>query len=57
MKKRFTEEQIGVLKESDSRVSVQALCRKHGFSVAWYYKWQAKFCGMNAYSKTNPFPA
>jgi putative transposase len=57
MKKRFTEEQIGVLKESDSRVSVQEMCQKRGFSDAWYYKWKAKFCGMDVYSKTNPFPA
>ena len=37
MKKRFTEEQIiGFLKEADSGVSVQELCRKHGFSDASY---------------------
>ena len=39
MKKRFTEEQIiGFLKEADAGVSVQELCRKHGFSDASYYK-------------------
>jgi len=48
MKKRFTEEQIiGFLKEADSGVSVQELCRKHGFSDASYYKWKAKFGGMD----------
>ena len=39
MKKRFTEEQIiGFLKEADAGISVQELCRKHGFSDASYYK-------------------
>lgn len=48
MKKRFTEEQIiGFLKEADAGVSVQELCRKHGFSDASYYKWKAKFGGMD----------
>jgi len=26
---------------------VQELCRKHGFSDASYYKWKAKFGGMD----------
>ena len=48
MKRRFTEEQIvGFLKEGDSGISVQSLCRKHGFSDASYYKWKAKFGGMD----------
>ena len=48
MKKRFTEEQIiGFLKEADSGVSVQELCRKHGFSEASYYLWCSKFGGMS----------
>jgi putative transposase len=48
MKKRFTEDQIiGFLKEADAGMSVQELCRKHGFSDASYYKWKAKFGGMD----------
>jgi len=48
MKKRFTEEQIiGFLKEADSGMPVKDLCRKHGFSDASYYKWKAKFGGMD----------
>jgi putative transposase len=48
MKKRFTDEQIiGFLKEGDAGLSVQDLCRKHGFSDASYYKWKAKFGGMD----------
>lgn len=48
MKKRFSEEQIiGFLKEADSGMPVVELCRKHGFSDASYYKWKAKFGGMD----------
>ena len=47
MKKRFSEEQIiGFLKEADAGLPVVELCRKHGFSDASYYKWKAKFGGM-----------
>jgi putative transposase len=47
MKKRFTEEQIiGFLKEADGGLPVKELCRKQGFSEASYYKWKAKFGGM-----------
>lgn len=47
MKKRFSEEQIiGFLKEADVGMPVVELCRKHGFSDASYYKWKAKFGGM-----------
>ena len=48
MKKRFSEEQIiGFLKEADVGMPVVELCRKHGFSDASYYKWKAKFGGMD----------
>lgn len=48
MKKRFTEEQIiGFLKEADAGMPVKDLCRKHGFSDASYYKWKAKYGGMD----------
>ena len=47
MKKRYSEEQIiGFLKEADVGLPVVELCRKHGFSDASYYKWKAKFGGM-----------
>jgi len=47
MKKRFSEEQIiGFLKEADRGMPVVELCRKHGFSDTSYYKWKAKFGGM-----------
>jgi putative transposase len=45
--KRFTEEQIiGVLKEADAGAKVPELCRKHGVSAVTFYRWKAKFGGM-----------
>lgn len=47
MKRRFSEEQIiGILKEHEAGVSAKELCRKHGMSDASFYKWKAKFSGM-----------
>jgi putative transposase len=48
-KSRFTEEQIiGFLKQADAGMPVKELCRKGGFSDATFYKWRAKFGGMEA---------
>lgn len=47
MRKRHTEEQIiGVLKESEAGFKTDELCRKHGISPQTFYKWKAKFGGM-----------
>lgn len=47
MKKRFTEEQIiGVLKEQELSGKTAEVCRQHGISPATFYKWKAKFGGM-----------
>jgi putative transposase len=47
MKKRFTEEQIiGVLKEQEANGKTLEVCRRHGISPATFYKWKAKFGGM-----------
>jgi putative transposase len=47
MKKRFTEEQIiKVLKEHETGATASDLCRRHGISGATFYKWKAKFGGM-----------
>ena len=48
MKKgRFTDEQIvGVLKESEAGVSTSELCRKHGISGQTFYRWKAKYGGL-----------
>ena len=44
---RFTEEQIiGVLKEAEEGMKAADLCRKHGISDATYYKWKAKYGGL-----------
>ncbi len=47
-KSRFTEEQIiGFLKQAEAGVPIKDLCRKGGFSDATFYKWRAKFGGMD----------
>jgi putative transposase len=44
---RFSEEQIiGILKEQEAGVSVAELCREHGMSDASFYKWKAKYGGL-----------
>ena len=46
-KSRYTEEQIiGFIREAEAGIPVADLCRKHGFSDASFYKWRAKFGGM-----------
>ena len=48
-KSRFTEEQIiGFLKQADAGMPVKELCRKGGFSDATFYKWRARYGGMDA---------
>jgi len=45
---RFTEEQIiGILREQESGVKTGDVCRKHGISEATFYKYKAKFGGMD----------
>ena len=47
-KSRFTEEQIiGFLKQAEAGLPIQELCRKGGFSDATFYKWRARFGGMD----------
>ncbi len=44
---RFSEEQIiGILKEHQAGLGAKELCRKHGISSATFYKWKAKFGGL-----------
>jgi len=46
-KSRYTEKQIvGVLKESEAGLETAELCRKHGISHQTFYRWKAKYGGL-----------
>ena len=48
-KSRFTEQQIiGFLKQAESGLPVKDVCRQGGFSEPTFYKWRAKYGGMEA---------
>jgi len=48
-KSRFTDSQIlSILKQAEGGAPVPELCREHGMSSAIFYKWRAKFGGMDA---------
>lgn len=48
-KSKFTESQIvNILKEAEAGVAVEELSRQHGFSKTSFYKWKAKYGGMDA---------
>ena len=45
---RFSEEQIiAILREQEAGVATAEVCRKHGVSSATFYKWKAKFGGLD----------
>ncbi len=45
---RFSEEQIiGILREQEAGIAFKELCRKHGVSSPTFYKWEARFGGMD----------
>src|ERR687896_2642622 len=45
---RFTEEQIiGVLREQEAGAKTTDVCRKYGISSATFYKWKAKYGGLD----------
>ena len=47
-KSRYTDSQImAILKQNEHGVSVPDLCREHGMSSGMFYKWRAKFGGMD----------
>jgi putative transposase len=48
-KSKFSDAQIlSIIKQSESGSPVPDLCREHGISSATFYKWRAKFGGMDA---------
>jgi putative transposase len=48
-KSRYTDSQIlNILKQAENGVPIPELCREHGMSSATFYKWRAKYGGMDA---------
>ena len=48
-KSRFNDHQImQILKQAEGGIPVPELCRQHGMSSASFYKWRAKYGGMDA---------
>jgi putative transposase len=46
-RRKFTEQQIvQILKEAEAGISVLDLSRQYGFSRSAFYKWKAKYGGM-----------
>jgi putative transposase len=45
---RFSEEQIiAILREQEAGAATAEVCRKHGISGATFYKWKAKYGGLD----------
>ena len=46
---RYSDSQIlSILKQAEKGIAVPELCREHGMSSATFYKWRAKYGGMDA---------
>jgi putative transposase len=46
---RYSDAQIlSILRQAEGGVPVAELCREHGMSDASFYKWRAKYGGMDA---------
>ena len=52
---RFTEEQIiGILREQELGAKTTDVCRKYGISSATFYKWKAKYGGLDVSDAKRP---
>ncbi len=48
-KSRYSDSQIlSILKQAEAGAPVPELCREHGMSSATFYKWRARYGGMDA---------
>lgn len=48
-KSRYTDSQImAIVKQTEAGTPIPELCREHGMSAASFYKWRAKYGGMDA---------
>ena len=46
---RYSEPRIlAILRQAEGGVPVAEICREHGMSTASFYKWRAKYGGMDA---------
>lgn len=54
-KSRYSDSQIiAILKQAEAGTPVPELCREHGMSSASFYKWRAKYGGMDAINDGSP---
>jgi putative transposase len=52
---RFSEEQIiGILREAEAGAKTPEVCRRHGISDATFYKWKAKYGGLEVSEARRP---
>lgn len=55
-KSKFTDEQIiAILAEQERGMATADVCRRHGLSQATFYKWKAKYGGMDVSISRNQF--
>ena len=48
-KSKYTDSQIiSILNQAEDGTPIPELCREHGMSTASFYKWRAKYGGMDA---------
>lgn len=48
-KSKFSDSQVlAILKQAEAGAPVPQVCREHGVSSATFYKWRAKYGGMDA---------